>query len=124
VWKGKYYILHFSMDYQGTFQECEKVNIISYNSAWIIRECGKVNIIFYTSAWIIREHFKSVKRSILYPTLQHGLSGYISRVWNGKYYILHFSMDYQGTFQECGKVNIISYTSAWIIREHFKSVER
>ena len=34
------------------------------------------------------------------------------------------SMDYQGTLQECGKVNIISYTSAWIIKEHFKSVER
>jgi hypothetical protein len=34
------------------------------------------------------------------------------------------SMEYQGTFQECGKVNIISYTSAWIIREHFRSEER
>jgi hypothetical protein len=59
-----------------------KGKIISSTSAWIIRECGKVNIIFYTSAWI---------------------SGNISRVWKSKNYILDFSMDYKGTFQECGK---------------------
>ena len=45
-------------------------------------------------------------------------------MWKDKYYILHISVDYQGTFQECENVNIISYTSSWIIREHFKSVER